>query len=243
MTLRPTATQVEVVDLLVNFAKHVLRSNRWDVLLGIKAGPNADSKQALYPTVAGDNQRIVASPAAPNIEAVRTILSSFPSVRELVNSGELSHRLDGCHPNANALFQWIITSNRTFLVRLPVGNQIASLNCSHQFLMKSATPEKEAKFQALKRKHKKSVFAFHGSPTECWHSIVRCGLKNVSNTNMMTAGAAHGAGIYCAPDMGTSIGYMKSSVRGNPTRGAAADHSKVKEYLGEDMCCMAILEV
>jgi hypothetical protein len=32
----------------------------------------------------------------------------------------------------------------------------------HQFLMKSAAPEKERKFQALKAQHK-TVFAFHGS--------------------------------------------------------------------------------
>jgi hypothetical protein len=69
-------------------------------------------------------------------------------------------------------------------VRLPDHNQITTLaksgvNCVHQYLMKSAAPEKERKFQALKAKHK-TVFAFHGSRMECWHAIVRAGLKNVS---------------------------------------------------------------
>ena len=73
--------------------------------------------------------------------------------------------------------------------------------------MVNAAPEKEAKFTALKRLHK-TVFAFHGSSIECWHSIIRCGLKNVSNTKLMTAGAACGAGIYTSTNMATSLSYM-----------------------------------
>ena len=48
---------------------------------------------------------------------------------------------------------------------------------------------------------------FHGSGINNWYSIVRNGLRNLSNTGMMTAGAAHGAGIYSARDYGTASGY------------------------------------
>jgi len=40
-----------------------------------------------------------------------------------------------------------------------------------------------------------------------WHCILRRGLKNYSNTELMSCGAAHGAGIYLAQDSGTSLGY------------------------------------
>jgi hypothetical protein len=50
-------------------------------------------------------------------------------------------------------------------------------------------------------------FAFHGSDTCNWHSILRTGLKNMSNTKFMTSGAAYGSGIYMATDSGTSLGY------------------------------------
>lgn len=37
---------------------------------------------------------------------------------------------------------------------------------------------------------------------------MRMGLKNYSNTKMMSAGAAYGPGIYMAKDATTSFGYM-----------------------------------
>jgi poly [ADP-ribose] polymerase 6/8 len=39
-----------------------------------------------------------------------------------------------------------------------------------------------------------------GSGIENWHSILRNGLVNASNTKLMTTGAAYGPGIYAASD-------------------------------------------
>jgi hypothetical protein len=36
---------------------------------------------------------------------------------------------------------------------------------------------------------------------------MRNGLRNLSNTGLMTAGAAHGAGIYASSNYSTSFGY------------------------------------
>ena len=58
----------------------------------------------------------------------------------------------------------------------------------------------------LKRKHG-SFFCFHGSSLENWYSIMRNGLRNLSNTALMTAGAAHGAGIYASANYTTSYGF------------------------------------
>lgn len=48
------------------------------------------------------------------------------------------------------------------------------MNTTHQYLLYSAPPEKEAKFRELKRRHG-SVFAFHGSSVENWHCVLRLG--------------------------------------------------------------------
>jgi len=48
---------------------------------------------------------------------------------------------------------------------------------------------------------------WHGSSLENWYSIFRNGLRNLSNSGMMTAGAAHGAGIYASNNLQTSYGY------------------------------------
>jgi len=42
---------------------------------------------------------------------------------------------------------------------------------------------------------------------ENWYSIMRNGLRNLSNTHLMTAGAAYGQGIYASSHYLTSYGY------------------------------------
>ena len=70
-----------------------------------------------------------------------------------------------------------MATNRCHVVRLPPGDQLKSASTALQFVMKNAAPEKEARFQALKAEHG-SFYAFHGSPTGNWHSILRLGLRN-----------------------------------------------------------------
>jgi len=56
-----------------------------------------------------------------------------------------------------------------------------------------------------------SCFLFHGSNAENWYSIIRNGLKVMSNTRMMLNGAAYGNGIYLSDDLNFSQGYSRSS--------------------------------
>ena len=53
-------------------------------------------------------------------------------------------------------------------------------------------------------------YLFHGSKWCNWYSILRNGLKNCSQTKLMTAGAAHGNGIYLSSDVNLSYGYGAS---------------------------------
>ena len=47
------------------------------------------------------------------------------------------------------------------------------------------------------------------------YSIQRNGLRDLSNSHMMLAGAAHGAGIYVALNSGTAAGYSADDTYGN----------------------------
>ena len=67
----------------------------------------------------------------------------------------------------------------------------------------------ELEFRRRKDEHG-SLFAFHGTKTDCLYSIFRNGLRDLSNSHLMTTGAAMGAGIYVALDIATAAGYSKS---------------------------------
>ena len=46
------------------------------------------------------------------------------------------------------------------------------------------------------------------------YSILRNGLRDLSNSHMMTAGAARGAGIYVATQSATAAGYSQDNCTG-----------------------------
>ena len=53
------------------------------------------------------------------------------------------------------------------------------MSTPYQYMLLTSTPEKEARFAALKKQYG-SFMAFHGSPMENWHSILHNGLRNMS---------------------------------------------------------------
>ena len=136
----------------------------------------------------------------------------MPAIESLVKKENIKNFLDEKNTDLFPLFRWIILSNRTHLILAPKELKIKELDSDiTQYIMVSSNPEREAKFRMNKEKYG-SFFAFHGSNGGNWHCILRNGLKNYSNSNKMSAGAAHGAGIYLAPQLGTSVGYMQPGV-------------------------------
>lgn len=59
----------------------------------------------------------------------------------------------------------------------------------------------------LNNRHKHRWYLFHGSSLGNWHSIVRNGIKNMSQTKFMTTGAVYGNGIYLSDNIMTAYGY------------------------------------
>ena len=74
----------------------------------------------------------------------------------------------------------------------------------HQFLLLSASPEKEQRFQELKEKFG-SFFAFHGSPIGNWHSIMRTGCVLLSR---IKSHRAHGQTTSCAQHLATDAAVL-----------------------------------
>jgi len=147
-----------------------------------------------------------------HLPIVREVLSNFPAF-EKINAHALENGESGVqalmqehHPLCYPLFEWIRSSNRSHLESVPFSNQLARVKTRHQFVMLSAPPERQARFDQLKAQYK-TTFAWHGSPPENWHGILRYGLKNASNTNLMLNGASKGNGIYLSPEGALSMSY------------------------------------
>jgi hypothetical protein len=214
------AMQKEVIDLLVSMAKLASKSARRELIFKpfptIFAPGSGDSS----PYLDGDK---------PNYPLAELELAKFNS--ETIFNQSLHDSLMG------PMIRWIVTSNRCYLAKLPPEHHIKEIETPHQFILLNAPPTKEARFQKLKLKHK-TGFGFHGSPAENWHSILRNGLVNASNTKMMTSGAAYGSGIYLATDSSTSTAYMRFY------NSAKADKSDRETFfLDNTWGCMALCEV
>jgi len=160
-------------------------------------------------------------------------LNQMPSLNLLVNHTQdeqsLASYLNGINPRLYRLLRWILSSNRCFLKKL--NTPVTQMSTQFQYILQSAPPEKSQKFNAY-RAHYGSFYAFHGSSLENWHAIMRTGLKNLSNTKLMTTGAVYGAGIYLSPHASTSKDYVRGG------------QSWAKSQFGSgQIACIAICEV
>ncbi|APA09798.1 hypothetical protein sscle_05g045680 [Sclerotinia sclerotiorum 1980 UF-70] len=130
-------------------------------------------------------------------------------------------------PAALGLLRWVIASNRSCLVQVDrCPGQVESVFADAkirpdqkvsqigenwvQFRFAQGSPDKELRFlNALKAQQAHlnpkypTMFAFHGSALQNWHSIIRHGLDFKETLN----GRAFGHGVYHAQDQTTSCTY------------------------------------
>ncbi|XP_058536101.1 protein mono-ADP-ribosyltransferase PARP8 isoform X2 [Ochotona princeps] len=193
-----------------------------------------------------------------NYDRVMKALDSITSIREMTQAPylEIKKQMDKQDPLAHPLLQWVISSNRSHIVKLPVNRQLKFMHTPHQFLLLSSPPAKESNFRAAKKLFG-STFAFHGSHIENWHSILRNGLVVASNTRLQLHGAMYGSGIYLSPMSSISFGYsgmnkkQKVSAKDEPassSKGSSASQSQKKgqqsQFLqSRNLKCIALCEV
>ncbi|XP_068168769.1 protein mono-ADP-ribosyltransferase PARP6-like isoform X2 [Antennarius striatus] len=194
------ASGAEVVDLLVVMCREALQSSRKSIIF------------EPYPSVVDpcDHNVLAFSPQKKNDKRLQQALDSILLTLRMAQGpySEIKKQMDKIDPLAHPLLQWILESNRSHIVKLPLNKQVKFMHTPHQFLLVSSPPSKEASFQNAKKLHG-STFAFHGSHIENWHSILRNGLINASHTKFQVNGAAYGKGIYLSPISNISFGYSE----------------------------------
>ncbi|KAM9854800.1 protein mono-ADP-ribosyltransferase PARP6-like [Aulostomus maculatus] len=194
------ATGAEVVDLLVAMCRAALQSSRKSIIF------------EPYPSVVDPcNPKTLAfSPKKKSYDRLEEALDGVLLIRRMAQGPyyEIKKQMDKIDPLAHPLLQWILSSNRSHIVKLPFNRQLTFMHTPHQFLLISSPPSKEARFQTA-RKLYGSTFAFHGSHIENWHSILRNGLVSASYTKLQLHGAAYGKGIYLSPISSISFGYSE----------------------------------
>ncbi|XP_061071694.1 protein mono-ADP-ribosyltransferase PARP8-like isoform X2 [Conger conger] len=173
------ATGAQVVDLLVSMCRSALQSQRKDIVF------------SPYPSVVDPNNRhtLAFNPKIKDYDRVERALGNITSIREMTQTPclEMKKQLDKRDPLAYPLLQWVISSNRSHIVKLPASRQLKFMRTPHQFLLLCSPPAKESNFRAAKRLYG-STFAFHGSHIENWHSILRNGLVVASKTRLQSQG-------------------------------------------------------
>lgn len=139
---------------------------------------------------------------------------------------------DRISPAALGILRWIIASNRSYIVQVdtypgqedaePDDNSSRLDQCVSnipdtwvQFRFAQGSPDKEQRFIKALEKEKlnikkdyPTIFAFHGSPINNWHSIIRQGL----DFRDVLHGRSCGDGIYHSQNMRVSEGYSREQM-------------------------------
>ncbi|KAF2493350.1 hypothetical protein BU16DRAFT_465013 [Lophium mytilinum] len=158
-------------------------------------------------------------------QAIYSLLDCLPSVADMrlyllrkAQSG-LNTWVDRISPAALGILRWIIASNRACIMQVdystdPKGKKgeerLYGMAGYTQFRFAMGAPDKERRFitavrstsDRLKLKYP-TMFAWHGSPLQNWHSIIREGL----HFNHTAHGRAYGHGVYHSLEYNTSMGY------------------------------------
>lgn len=189
-------------------------------------------------------------------ESICMLLDTLPNVkqmREYLRGREQSLDLEGwidqVSPAARGILRWIIASNRSCIVQVDnldgkekgLGSlgkpeqRVHGMGQWMQFRFAQGAPDKEQRFvnsvrEATERLHLKisTIFAWHGSPLQNWHGIVREGLHFKETLH----GRAHGHGCYHAMDFATSLNYSALQQYGGYLSGGwPRSHLKISNAL------------
>lgn len=225
------ATAGEVVDLIL--------------AITIAAATSARAKQILnpFPSVMDANRRKILDPKRPNYAKAAEMVKELPSFGRMVGCEKEEEIRRLCEQRSQysyGLLQWIVSSCPAHVVCLQGKDRIVSMGTSYQYLMRCSSPEHDRVFDAAKQTHG-SIFAFHGSPIENWHAILRNGVKNCSGTSLQLNGASYGAGVYVSPTASMSLKY--SQIRSQSAVSSSA-HGRDNEFVSDkEIRLLALCEI
>uniref|UniRef100_A0AAZ3RJK6 Poly [ADP-ribose] polymerase n=1 Tax=Oncorhynchus tshawytscha TaxID=74940 RepID=A0AAZ3RJK6_ONCTS len=191
----------EVVDLLVAMCRAALESSRKSIIF------------EPYPSVVDpyNPKSLAFSPKKKSYDRLQKALDSIMTIREMTQGpySSIKKQMDTIDPLAHPLLQWITSSNRSHIVKLPLSLTHTHIYTHHFIVTRTSLS-----------------FCFSsGSHIENWHSILRNGLVNASCTKLQLHGAAYGKGIYLSPVSSVSYGYSGM--------GRGQHHVTTKQELGK----------
>lgn len=162
-------------------------------------------------------------PVGEKNAAIVNLLRLLPTVKDMRQyllhrkNASLEHWRDKLPNPCLQVLRWIIASNRACIVQVDnpedsnkSEERLYGMKGWMQFRFAMGAPDKERRFldsvkEAKDRMGLKypTIFAWHGSPLDNWHSIIREGLhfKGVAH------GRAFGDGVYFSLDYNVSSGY------------------------------------
>ena len=163
------------------------------------------------------------------LTSILGLLDTLPSVYQMRDFLGIAGRKqmslrewpDRISPAALGVLRWIIASNRSCIIQGDTfhgsssrqEDRVVGMDSYLQFRFAQGAPDKEQRFITSVRDttarlslHYPTMFAWHGSPLENWHGIVREGLHFKDTLH----GRAFGNGVYHSLDASTSLGYTNS---------------------------------
>eukprot|EP01137_Pigoraptor_chileana_P013117 Opistho-2@66246 len=173
----------------------------------------------------------VATPVSPAAKKERAKRKSSINLEELASDAAIERRIG---VEAATALRFLLAGNRTLII--PSHAPLADKDASQKYLV-AIPPDQEERFQALRQDRGGSFYVFHGSRAYNWYSILCNGVKNTSNSALMTTGAVHGAGIYSSPNSATAMAYSQGDnlvpqmLAVCEVAGKISDYTKTSEIL------------
>ncbi|CAG8936200.1 unnamed protein product [Penicillium salamii] len=153
------------------------------------------------------------------MKMISVILGTLPNVQEMYSfikgSGKeklLSTWKHVISPTALDLLRWVVASNRSLISQddQNTSHQVAGMNEYVQFRLVQGAADKEQRFidavnsvSLGKNPQYPTLFAWHGSPVQNWHNILREGL----HFKKWAHGRAYGDGVYLSNNLDVSMTY------------------------------------
>ncbi|KAH9934607.1 hypothetical protein B0H21DRAFT_759509 [Amylocystis lapponica] len=219
----------ETVDLLVSLAYVAALGRVLDEPLPVRMGLRVVKPSSLTQEMCDFD----GLSRAEMCTAITDLIGKLPSIKDMKRhleeapqAGRAKRRLKDIDPDipdaAWLVLRWCVASCTAHLEELrSVEDRVQNIGSNwRQFRFSVGAPDAEAKYRAAVVKAQSenanarnypSLYAFHGSKLENWHSIIRHGLWYKTVTN----GRAYGNGVYFAKDGNTSIdGYARGASGG-----------------------------
>ncbi|CAF4141984.1 unnamed protein product [Rotaria sordida] len=202
--LPPSIFSIEIADFLLLLVYAAIHSPRHALILDPYPkliNPYNTSTRLLDQN--GDKEQ--------NIEVLKQIINDIMTMGSITQyeAARISLRsmIELKHPWGFSFFHWLMRTNRYHFSLIPENFRVNSVDTPYQYFIKHEDIVKHVNFKNL-RAQKGSIFAFHGSPQENWHSILRSGLQ-IGKGGYLINGAAYGAGIYVSPSFEFSSSYAQ----------------------------------